>query len=133
MDGATKKAGQKHATLYLPGGDIVLCSAFNDSESDPPRTLFCVSKATLAFHSPVFAGMFTLPDKPDTQDTYEGLPLVRIPDAEEELEGLLFALYSPASVTFVPCFYASYETNTFTVLSRLSGGSTTLRSSFEES
>lgn len=81
----------RHPTMYLPHGDIVLSCA---SEDERTLTLFRVGKSTLAFHSTVFATMLTLPEGPEEQETYEGVPLVRMSgDTAEDLGELLTALY----------------------------------------
>ncbi|TFK50276.1 hypothetical protein OE88DRAFT_1596257, partial [Heliocybe sulcata] len=59
---------------------------------------FCVHKSTLTRQSPVFADMFALPAS-DVNETYEGLPVVRMQDKAEDLAALFEILYL---VKFLP-------------------------------
>lgn len=80
------------------------------------RTLFRVHKGILAKHSPVFEGMFTLPDPAESTNAarsrvgfgydahghlnkeYEGAPVVELSDTMEQVEQLIGALYDPLYV-----------------------------------
>ena len=55
---------------------------------------FRVHSFMLAHHSPIFSDMFALPS-PSIADTYEGAPLVDMPDKAEDLADLLKVLYDP--------------------------------------
>ncbi|KIP07161.1 hypothetical protein PHLGIDRAFT_45532, partial [Phlebiopsis gigantea 11061_1 CR5-6] len=57
-------------------------------------TLFRVNKGILGFNSPVFSGMFLLPEA-STQELYEGVLVVRVTDTTEELVALLTTLHNP--------------------------------------
>lgn len=57
------------------------------------QILFRVHAAILAHHSPVFAGMLSLPTSPEINETYDGAPLVHMPDDAIDLAILLNALY----------------------------------------
>ncbi|TFY79585.1 hypothetical protein EWM64_g4430 [Hericium alpestre] len=46
--------------------------------------------------------MFSLPNSDAVSETYDGVPLVRMPDVAEDLEKLLEALYCSPSLTLVP-------------------------------
>lgn len=81
----------QHETFYLPFGDLVLQSLPGD---DNTSTLFRVNKSILAFNSPVFAGMFTLPDSSE-REAHDGVPLVLLPDSAEEIAALCAALHDP--------------------------------------
>ena len=77
-----------HDSLYLVDGNIVLIA---------PHTtgiciIFRVHQSVLTKISPVFATMFTLPNV-DANETYDGVPLVKLPDRAEEIESLLRVLY----------------------------------------
>lgn len=83
------------------------------------RTLFRVHKGILAKHSPVFEGMFTLPDPAESTNAarsrvgfgydahghlnkeYEGAPVVELSDTMEQVEQLLGVLYDPLYVPFL--------------------------------
>ena len=83
-----------HSKFYFEDGNLVIRSS-----EDPKRdgaTLFRVHKGVLALNSPVFAGMFTLPDAgTDVQDSHNGVPLVELTDSSEDLESLFAVLYDP--------------------------------------
>lgn len=89
-DSAKALLVQRHPTLYLSTGDVVLSADQLDV-----RYMFCVHKNTLAHYSPVFADMFTLglSAKVDVNDSYEGLPVVHLYDEGTDVEDLLVALY----------------------------------------
>lgn len=91
---------EKHATLYLEDGDIVLSVDRNARESEPPnRLLFRVDKIFLSRHSKVFADMFSLPALPNGHELFEEVPIVRlVGDESEGVEDLLKLLYNPAYV-----------------------------------
>lgn len=82
---------QHHPRLYFPDGDVVL------SASNPRRTnvvlLMRVHRLMLSHHSVVFSDMFSLPPVPEINDMYDGAPLVRMPDAAEDLAKVVEALY----------------------------------------
>ncbi|KLO13579.1 hypothetical protein SCHPADRAFT_355310 [Schizopora paradoxa] len=89
---------KRHDTLWFSDGNIVL-SAVESSTGD--TIVFCIHKSSLARQSKVFESMFELPQGADTGDgvveAYGGLnlPLVRVPDAAEDVEALLNALHDP--------------------------------------
>lgn len=75
------------------------------------RVLFRVHKSILSKHSPVFEGMFALPEVasgpenagaenlPGSLDEmYEGAPVVELSDTEEQVEMLLGVFYDPLCV-----------------------------------
>ena len=84
-----------HPEFYLADGDLVICSS---PEDDAYSTVFRVHKAVFAYNSPVFRDMFALPNNPSAQEMFEGVPLVRVIDSEEEFEQLIKALYNPRCV-----------------------------------
>lgn len=75
--------------------------------------MFRVHKSVLSMHSPVFNDMFTLPDtcselvgrqaegvngtSGSVNETYEGVPVVELPDTVEQVEQLLSIFYNPLS------------------------------------
>ena len=87
----TTQNATKHPKYYLPHGDVIIQSL---PGSNGISTLFRINKGVLAFSSPVFEGMFALPDSL-SQDTYDGVPLVHFLDAADDISGLLSAFYDP--------------------------------------
>ena len=80
----------RHPTLYKASGDFVISAA------DGAAThLFRVHALILAEHSPIFAGMLTLPT---TADTYDGVPAVHLPDNAKDVAVLLEVFYTPVYV-----------------------------------
>ena len=84
-----------HDSLYLNGGDIVL-SARDGSDG---RVLFRVDKRILSHHSPVFAGMFTLPCPPGVNEEYDGVPLVSLEDDGDGVAEMLGFMYNSSCVS----------------------------------
>lgn len=59
-------------------------------------TLYRVHKSVLAKHSCTFEDMLSLSDDAEpTGETYEGLPLVAMPDDHQKLRVLLEFMYDP--------------------------------------
>jgi len=95
----------KHASLWIPDGNIVLCGKpspnCDDMNNEYPadvviQVLFCVHKSTLARQSQVFKDMLELPSEHfSTSDSFEGLPLVILEDSASDLDRLLNLLYDP--------------------------------------
>jgi hypothetical protein len=81
-----------HPTFYLAHGDLILHSADNPDDNS---TLFRVNNGALVFNSLVFADMSGLLANPAEQDTYDGVPVVRVSNVADELEQLVSALYDP--------------------------------------
>jgi hypothetical protein len=84
--------------LYFLDGNVVLSATMTDKSI----RAFRVHKSILSLHSPVFSDMFSLSgtneeDLP-TGDTYDGVPLVYMPDRCEDLESFLKVLYNPSYV-----------------------------------
>ena len=83
-----------HQSLYLSDGNIIIkCLS-------PSKKIvsFRVHQSLLAKHSPVFKTMLSLPQRdPEPLGlTYDGLPLVELPDPSEKIESLLRILYHEA-------------------------------------
>ena len=94
----TQNSPSKHQSLYFPDGDIVLSVGASSSNC----VLYRLDKVLLARHSPVFAGLFCLPE-PSTSvnERYEGAPVVHLPDDDPAAMDDLFSfLYKPACVAF---------------------------------
>lgn len=85
----------------------------DNSPTRETRVIFRVHKSILSMHSPVFQGMFALPEVasgsgiagtsnlPGSLDeTYEGAPVVELSDTEEQVVKLLGVFYDPLYVQF---------------------------------
>lgn len=99
-----------HATFYFPDGDVILESAPKfpridvppDSTPDPPcTTLFRVHRWLLAHHSPIFCDMFSLPYPPEGSgdELADGVPVIKMMDAAEDLESIVRIFYNPTYVS----------------------------------
>ncbi|TDL20915.1 hypothetical protein BD410DRAFT_771991 [Rickenella mellea] len=84
-------AGQekpRHPTLWFDDGGIVLSAE---------HTLFRVHRSFLSLNSPIFRDLFSIPPREsaseDPEETWEGLPLIRMHDDDEDIVNLLTALY----------------------------------------
>ncbi|KAI0720107.1 hypothetical protein C8T65DRAFT_802210 [Cerioporus squamosus] len=78
----------KDPTLWLEDGSIVIIAQ---------TTAFCVHRSILARHSEAFSSLFTLPQPVDGAETFEGYPVVRVPDSSNDFRHLLLALYDGLS------------------------------------
>ncbi|TDL17688.1 hypothetical protein BD410DRAFT_544472 [Rickenella mellea] len=96
MSESESSASRNHETLYLPAGDLVLSSTM----SNGGRVLFRVHRFMLAHHSPVFADMFLLPSTEGSNETYDGVSLIYMPDATEDIEALLQIFYDPSYLPY---------------------------------
>lgn len=67
--------------LWYPDGSLVL---------QAENIIFRVYSGLLAKHSTIFGDMFLVP-QPENQETYEGVPFVRMDDSAEDLRWLLLA------------------------------------------
>jgi hypothetical protein len=80
---------QTHDSLYLVDGNVALVAPHTTGRC----TIFRVHQSILAKNSAVFDTMFTLPAATNANETYEGAPLVQLPDGAEDIESLLRILY----------------------------------------
>ena len=78
---------QPHGSLYFSDGNFVLTTIGSTGE----HVLFWVHQSILVKNSPVFKHM--LSSLGDANETYDGVPLVRLSDSREDLESLLGILY----------------------------------------
>ena len=84
---------RRHEALYFDEGDVVL----SVSQTQSISILYRLDTAVLSRHSPVFAGMFSLPSTSGVNEEYEGVPLVRLSgDSPSGIEGLFKFMYNPA-------------------------------------
>ncbi|KAJ7459350.1 hypothetical protein FB451DRAFT_1272563 [Mycena latifolia] len=65
------------------------------------KTLFRVYRGVLAAQSPIFRDMFAIP-QPPTGETYEGFPLVILPDSSDDLRLFLLATHDAGYFTNSP-------------------------------
>ncbi|KAG2028836.1 hypothetical protein BDR03DRAFT_882568 [Suillus americanus] len=88
---------RRHASLYFFDGNIVLMASNNFGD----KIVFRVHQSILSHYSTVFADMLTMPPAREAE-TYDGVPLVCLPDNAEEIESLLKAIYLPRSPPLYP-------------------------------
>jgi hypothetical protein len=102
---------QQHPGLYFYDGNLVLAAP----HASGYKQLFCVHQSVLSSQSAVFADMLSLPN-PETDtahnETYDGKPLVMMPDSAEDLAILLKALYDPTFVTVLSFPLFSFSSRT---------------------
>ena len=67
--------------FWLEDGSVILVAK---------KTAFKVYKGLLSAHSPVFSDMFL--SATDADETYDGCPVVRIPESPEDLKWVLVHL-----------------------------------------
>ncbi|TCD66526.1 hypothetical protein EIP91_001302 [Steccherinum ochraceum] len=60
----------RHSELWFDDGNVVLAAE---------NTLFKVHRTILAHHAEVFKDMFTFPQPPQTEETYDGCPITAAP------------------------------------------------------
>lgn len=103
------------------GYGLQLASAGKRKRTEDSRVLIRVHKSILSKHSPVFEGMFALPEAasglenagadnlPGSLDEmYEGAPVVELSDTEEQVEMLLGVFYDPLCVCSTTVASAAY-------------------------
>lgn len=86
-----------HPELYFSDGDVVL-SAQNAAQT---LVMMRIHRFTLCHNSPVFADMFALPAAQGVNAVYDGVPVVDMPDAAEDLAGVLGILYNTPQYVMV--------------------------------
>lgn len=100
---------QRHSILYFVDGNVCLAAgnlslaASNSSGQavtpgqEPEKlaehtgTVFRVHQTVLSLHSPIFKDTFALRSPQGANETYDGVPLVQMPDSADDLESLLKA------------------------------------------
>ncbi len=80
--------------LWLEDGNIVIAVTDDTSEEKTTYAFKC-HRSVLAKQSRVFEGLFGIPASENSEDVYEGLPLVMLPDAYADVKGLLHYIYEP--------------------------------------
>ncbi|KAJ8516303.1 hypothetical protein ONZ45_g6362 [Pleurotus djamor] len=84
---------------YFKDGNIVLSAHEDPDNLDSIVFLFRAHMTVLARQSTVFADMMDLPTPADeTQDTYDGAPLLHLHDRAEHVRGFLLAIYDPLNL-----------------------------------
>ena len=81
---------QRHETLYLPDGNLVVIAGPSPAGV---TQIFRVHGGLLAYNSPVFAGMLSLPMNSTAQEMYDGAPFVEIQDDPNDFADLMRAMY----------------------------------------
>ncbi|KDQ49678.1 hypothetical protein JAAARDRAFT_143067 [Jaapia argillacea MUCL 33604] len=84
---------------YFADGNIVISATVGEGGVQ----VFRVHSSVLAYHSPVFADMFSLPPSlsgTNTNEVFDGVPMVYMPDAAVDLAQLLGVLYNPSTLPF---------------------------------
>lgn len=81
-----------HPQWYLQDGDIIL----SVHESTTSRVLFRVHRVFLSHYSQVFRDMFLVASGQGTRETFDGVPLINMPDDDtaESIAALLHVLYN---------------------------------------
>lgn len=85
---------RRHSDLYFSSGDIILTTT-----GGTDKTVLCLHKTVLSLHSPIFQDMVAMPAQPDTNETYDGLPMVQLHDDAGDLEAFVKFLYNFGCVT----------------------------------
>lgn len=88
---------EPHPELYREDGDVVLQAPMSSKDKPPKFQLFCIQKALLSAHSVVFHNLF-VDASANLGSTYEGRPLINMPDDAADLAHLLLYLYDPSCV-----------------------------------
>ncbi|THH16552.1 hypothetical protein EW146_g4098 [Bondarzewia mesenterica] len=99
--GNVEKKVIKSDSLWLNEGNIVIRTTSADA-----YTLYKVHKSILSLHSPVFRGLFDSPQDAlhSASEHFEGIPIMDLPDAPDDVDGFLKALYLPIHVSLSETF-----------------------------
>ncbi len=88
----------RDTNLWMEDGNIIIAASDTD-ESEPTKEemtyVFKCHRSILSKQSKVFEGLLGIPPSTETQDMYDGLPLVMLPDAYRDVKKLLAYLYEP--------------------------------------
>ena len=92
-----------HWQHFYDDGNIVLRAqgkiARNPGDEEELRTvLYRVHKSLLTIHSPIFRDMFSASSPSAGDDTYDGVPVVDMPDKAYDIQLLLDSIYAPTYV-----------------------------------
>lgn len=87
---------QRHPSIYFNDGDVILAAATHTARNTVQ--VFRVSKYLLSRNSHFFRAMFSLPQPRLIgleDEKYDGVPVVPMQDAAEDLAVLLDVLHNP--------------------------------------
>lgn len=89
-------ANALHSDPYLDDGNVVIAATAQNGSTH----VFRVYRGLLCRQSPIFADMFTVSSSPDStvHELYDGAPVIRMPDAAEDLGDLLKMMLNPSYV-----------------------------------
>ena len=79
-----------HPSLYFPDGDIIF-SVLNEGHP----TLLRLHRVMLSHFCATFRDILAIPSDPQVNETYEGVPVIVMPDPYNDVVGLINALYAP--------------------------------------
>ncbi|GJE95300.1 BTB domain-containing protein [Phanerochaete sordida] len=88
-----------HQSLYFKDGDLVISASGKSGKT----LLYRVHTAILAQFSPIFRDMLLLPTETSDIEKYDGVPIVYLPDDQNDVSEFLQALYNPSYPKFDPC------------------------------
>lgn len=80
--------------LWMEDGNIIIAATDVSSEKKTTYAFKC-HRSVLSKQSKVFEGLLGIPSSEDSQDMYDGLPLIMLPDAWADVKGLLHYVYEP--------------------------------------
>lgn len=84
VNDATTQTLERHGTLSYEDGNIMVVAE---------NTMFQVHRSVLARKSALFKDLLSLP-QPDTEETIENLPVVRLLDSSADVAMLIDAIYN---------------------------------------
>lgn len=73
--------------VWLEDGNIIVAAGEN------PTLMFKCHRSILAANSRIFKDMFAVSVPSPTDETYQGLPLVKLPDPPDDVRRLMRLLY----------------------------------------
>lgn len=79
--------------VWMDDGNIIV-AASEEKDGEKTTYAFRCHKSVLARQSSVFQDLFTVP-QPEDAEQFQGTPVVRLPDACEDVRRLLEMLYDP--------------------------------------
>ncbi|KAJ8516283.1 hypothetical protein ONZ45_g6359 [Pleurotus djamor] len=96
---ASEPTSLQHPQYYFKDGSIALSAHEDPDDEDSILLIFRVHASILARESTVFADMIDLPTPSDnSQDMYDGVPLIHLHDKAEHVKGFLRAIYEPLMI-----------------------------------
>lgn len=95
MDRTGSPILERHASLYFPDGDIVLCAP----RANGDVLAFRIDRVYLTRSSPVFRDLLSPPSAGNMTEAFDGAPVLRLSDDAAELANLLELLYNTVTVS----------------------------------